>query len=110
VYILCSVAFLEGYLSSVWISIEQSVMVFGIGYVFLGFVVVIGHVQLSLLIMGWGATGAWTTIGRLIIFLVLLKIGREVSTCIRMTPVKSVLNQTIHSIVIRNPNALDWAC
>ena len=35
-----------------WISIEQSVKVSGIVYVFLGFVVVIGHVQLSLLIMG----------------------------------------------------------
>jgi len=34
------------------ISIEKSVMVSGIVYVFLGFVVLIGHVQLSLLIMG----------------------------------------------------------
>jgi len=51
-----------GYLSSVWISIEQSVIVFGIVYVFLGFAVVIGHVQWSLLIIG-GPTGALTTIG-----------------------------------------------
>jgi len=43
---------LKGYSSFVWITIEQSVMVSGIVYIFLGFVVVIGHVQLSLLIMG----------------------------------------------------------
>jgi len=54
--------------------IEQSVMVSGIVYIFLGLVVVIGHVQSALLIMG-GPTGAFTTIGCLIIFLILLKIG-----------------------------------
>ena len=43
------------------ISIEQSAMVSSIVFVLMGFVVVIGHVQLSLLIMGWG-TGALTTI------------------------------------------------
>jgi len=36
----------------VWISIERSVVVSGIVYVFLGLWFVIGHVQLSLLIMG----------------------------------------------------------
>jgi len=51
--------------------------------------------------------GAVTTIGCLIIFLILLKIGWKVSTCIMMTPVNSFLNQTAHSIVvIKNPNAL----
>ena len=61
---------LKGYLSSVWISIEQSVMVSGIVYVFLGLWFMIGHVQLSLLIIG-----ALTTIGCLIFVLILLKIG-----------------------------------
>jgi len=36
----------------VWISIEQSVVVSGIVYVFLGLWFGIGHVQLSLLIIG----------------------------------------------------------
>ena len=59
---------LKGYLSSVWISIEQSVMLSGIVYVFLGFGVHDwSYVQLSLLIMG-DPTGALTTIGCLIIF------------------------------------------
>ena len=58
---LSEVFLLKGYLSSVWISMEQSVMVSGTVYVFLGFVVVIGHAQLSLLTMG-GTTGAKTTI------------------------------------------------
>jgi len=41
----------------VWIPIEQSVIVSGIVYVFMGFASVIGHEQLSLLIMGgpWGS-------------------------------------------------------
>jgi len=61
----------------------------------------IGHAQLSLLIIGGGPTGC------LIIFLILLKIGQKVSTCIRVTPVKSFLNQITHSIVmIKSPNAL----
>jgi len=60
---------------------------------------IIGHLQLSLLIMG-GGTEALTTVGCLIIFLILLKISWKVSTRIRMTPVKSFLNQTI-----KNPNA-----
>jgi len=48
---------LKVYLSSVWISIEQSVMVSGImGFVTLWFV--IGHQQLILLIMG-GPLGHW---------------------------------------------------
>ena len=74
----------------------QSVMVSGIVYVFMAFVV---H--------GWsgapeftnlgGPTGALTTIGRLFIFLILLKIGWKVSTCVRMTPVKAFLNQNEHS-------------
>ena len=65
----------------------------------------IGHEQLSLLVMGV-PTGALTTIGHLIILLILLKIGRKVSTCVRITPVKSFFNQTTHSIVlIKNPNA-----
>ena len=39
-----------------------------------------GHEQLSLQIIG-GPTGALTTIACLIIVLILLKIGRKVSTC-----------------------------
>jgi len=35
-----------------WIPIEQSVMVSGIVYVFMGFAFMIGHEQVSLLIMG----------------------------------------------------------
>jgi len=63
----------------------------------------IGHVQLSLLIMG-GPTGALTTIGCLINFLILLKIGWKVSTSVRMTPVKSFLYQTNHSkVMLKNP-------
>ena len=56
---------------------------------------VIGHERLNLLIRGlhWGLT----TIGDLIIFLILLKIGWKVSTCVRMTPVKSFLYQSTHS-------------
>ena len=61
---------------------------------------VIGHERLSLLIIGGGATGALTTIGRLIIFLILLKIGWEVSTCVRMTPMNSFLYQTTHSTLM----------
>jgi len=57
--------------------------------------VVIGHVQLSLLITA--PTGALANIGRLIIFLVLLIVGWKVSTCVRITPVKSFLYQTTHS-------------
>jgi len=62
--------FLNGYLSSVWILIEQSVMVSGIADVFLEFVV-----------DDWSHAveftnfGVLTTIGCLIIFLILLKIG-----------------------------------
>jgi len=53
-----------------------------------------------------GLIGALETIGCLIIFLILLKIGWKVSTCVRMTPVKSFLNQTTHSkVMIKNPNA-----
>jgi len=43
---------LKEYLSSAWISIEQWVIVFGIVYAFLRLWFMIGHVQLSLLIMG----------------------------------------------------------
>ena len=88
---------LKVYLSSVWISIKESVMVSGIVYVFMGSEV-IGHVQLSLLIMGAPA-GALTTIGCSIFFLILLQIDGTVSTCVRMTPVKSFLNQTTYSEV-----------
>jgi len=64
---------------------------------------VIGHVQLGILIMG-GGTVALTTIGRVIIFLVLLKIVRKVSTCVRMVPVKSFVFQTTHSkVMAKNP-------
>ena len=49
---------IKGIVKFLWISIEQTVMVSGIAYVFLGFVVVIGHVQLSWLIMvGGGPLG-----------------------------------------------------
>jgi len=64
----------------------------------MGFVVVIGHMQLSSLTIG--AAGALATISHLIIFLSLLKIGRKVCTCVGMTPVKSFLNQTTHVEVI----------
>ena len=56
----------------VLISMEQSVMVSGIVYVFAGSLVVIGHVQLTLLIMG-APTGALPIIDHLIIFLTLQK-------------------------------------
>jgi len=46
-----------------------------------------------------GLAGALTTIGCVIIFLILLKSGWKVSTCVRMTPVKSFLYQTTHSTV-----------
>ena len=59
-----------------WISAEQSVMICGIVYVFMGFVVLIGHVQLSLLIMG-GGTGALATIESFIIFLILLEMAER---------------------------------
>ena len=62
---------LKGYLSFVWMSIEQSVMVSGIVYLFLGLWFMIGHLQLGLLIMG----APLATIGCLIIFLILLKSG-----------------------------------
>ena len=66
--------------SFAWISIEQSVM--------------------------GGDTRALTTIGCLIISRILLNIGWEVLECVRMTPVKSLLNQATHSkVVIKNPNA-----
>ena len=60
-----------------WISIEQWVIVSGIVYVFLGLWFMIGHVRLSLLIMGGGPTGALATIGFLIIFLTLLKLAER---------------------------------
>ena len=55
-----------------------------------------------------GHTGALTTIGHLVIFLILLKTWwKEVSGCVRMTPVKSFHNHTNHSIVmIKYLNAL----
>ena len=76
-----------------WISIEQLVMVSGIVYDVLRFVVRDRQEQPSLLIIG-NPIGA---LGRLNIFLILLKIGWTVSTCVRMTPVKSFLNQVTHS-------------
>ena len=64
----------------------------------------IGFVQLSLLIMGdphWGID-----IYRLFSYLSDW-LGWKVSTCVRMAPVKSFLNQTTLSIVMaKNPNAL----
>ena len=89
---------LKGYLSSAWIlMIEQWVMVSGIVYVFMGFVVLGWScaVQLSLIIMR-GPYWTFTTIGCLIIFLILLEIGGKVSTCVRMIPVKS-FSQSDHS-------------
>ena len=42
----------------------------------------------------------------LIIFLILLKIGLEVSTGVKVTAVKSFLNQTNHANpMVKNPNA-----
>jgi len=87
------------------ISDEQSAMVSGIVMSLRGLRVVIGREQLSLLIMG--GTRALTTIGHLIIFLILLEIGWKVCTHVRWTPVKSFLNQTTHSKDMpKNPNAL----
>ena len=57
-----------------WISDGQSVMVFGIVYVFMGFVVRDWSQAVELTTYG-GPTGILTTIGCLIIFLILLKIG-----------------------------------
>ena len=67
-------------------------VVSGTVYTLMEFGVVIGSEQLSLLIMG--DTEALTAIGRLIIFLSLLKVGWKVSTCVTTTPVKSFLYQT----------------
>ena len=59
---------------------------------------------------GWfinygGPTGALTTLARLIIFLILLKIGWKASTWVGMTPVKSFLNRNTHSkVMIKNLN------
>ena len=77
-------------------------VVSGTVYALMEFGVVIGSEQLSLLIIG--GTGALTAIGRLIIFLILLKIGWKVSTCVRTAPVKSFLYQTTHSkFILKNP-------
>ena len=66
----------------------------------------IGHVQLSLLIMGGGSHWGIDN-HRLFIFLILLKFGWKVSACVRMISVKSFPSQTTHSIaMIKNPNAL----
>jgi len=65
----------KGYLSSVWISIEQWVIVSGIVYVFLGLWFMNGHVQSEFINYEGGPTGVLTTIGCVIIFLILLKIG-----------------------------------
>ena len=81
---------LKRILSSVWISIKQSVMVSGIVYVFLG----APH---------WGIDNY----RQFVSFLILLEIGWKVSTCIRTTPVQSFLTQPTHSIaIIKSPNAL----
>ena len=87
-----SVSQLKGGLSSVWIS-------WGLWFM-------IGHEQLRLFIMG-NATGvlategielfSFITIGRLIIFLILLTIGWNMSTCVRMTHVKPFLYQITYS-------------
>ena len=70
-----------------------------------------------------GPTEALISVGRLIIFLILLKIGWKVSTSVRMTPVKTFLSQistsvrmipaktllsqtTYSKVMIKNPNAL----
>jgi len=97
---------LNGYLSSMWTSIEQSVMVSGIVDLFLGFAVHDWSSAVEFTNDG-DPTGALTTIGCLINFLILLNIGWKVSICIKTTPVKSFLDQTTHSIaMIKNPNAL----
>jgi len=83
------------------------VMVFGIVYVFMAFVVR-DHVQLGLLIMV-SPTGILTTKGCLIIS-DFAENRQNMSTCVIMTPVKSLLNQTTHSkVMIRNPNAPDMS-
>jgi len=52
------------------------------------------------------AYGALTPIGWLIIFLILLKIGWKVPTCVRMTPERSFRHQTTNSkVMLKNPNA-----
>ena len=91
---------LKGYLSSLWILNQQSVMVSSIIYVFMGFVVRDWPCADEFTNNGGEPTGALTTIGRLIIFLILLKISWKVPLHIRMTPVKSFLYQTTHSKVM----------
>ena len=66
--------------------------------------VVIGHVRLSLLIMG--PIGALAMIGCLIILLVFLEIDWKVSLWVRMTPVEPFINQTARSTaMVKNLNA-----
>lgn len=57
-----------------WIPIEQTVMVSGIVYVCMRFVVRDWSVAVEFTNDG-GPTGALTSIGRLVIFLILLQIG-----------------------------------
>jgi len=55
---------------------------------------------------GGGGTEALTTLSCSIIFLMLLKTGWEVSTCIKMTHVKSFLHQTTQSkVMLKHSNA-----
>jgi len=81
-------------------SSEQSVMVSAIVYVLMVFVVRDCLWAAELINYG-GSTGELTTISGLIIFLILLKIGWIVSTCVSTTSVKSFLDQAIPL----NPNA-----
>ena len=91
----CSLNILKGGWSSVWISIEQSVIVSGIGYAFMGFMV--RDWSWATEFNNYGSpTGTLTTIGSLIIFLFLLKVGWHVFTCVKMTSVKSFCNRLDH--------------
>jgi len=69
------------------ILIEQSVVASGIVYVFLGLVVRDWSCAVEFTNYGEAPTGALATIDFLIIFLILLKIGLKVSTCVRMESV-----------------------
>ena len=91
------VACLKGSWSSVWISIGQSLMVTGIAYVIMRFMVRDWSWAVEFTNYG-GPTGdgqlQWFN------YLVSLKIGWKESICVRMTPVKSFLYQTTHSKVM----------
>ena len=87
-----------------WISIEQSVIVSVLFTALWDLRCMIGHVQLSLLIMGgphWGIDNY-----KLFNYLICQELWLEGVYMLRMTPTKSFLYQTTHSIVmVKSPTA-----